>query len=74
MMFYLQWPQIIWIALALLGLVVHAAKHGQTEKMTFSAWEQMLRIALMAALLSWGGFFSPAPQPLPQVAHETAKP
>jgi hypothetical protein len=66
MTLYLQWPQIIWIALALTGLGVHAFKHGRAEKITFSVWKRMVNIALTAALLSWGGFFGPAPQ-LPQV-------
>ena len=73
MMLYLQWPQIIWIALALTGLCIHAFKHGQAEKINFSVWRRMVNIALTAALLAWGGFFDPAPK-LAQVSHETIKP
>lgn len=67
-MLYLQWPQLIWIAVALLGLGVHIAKHGQTDTVTYSGWEQLLRIALIAALLSWGGFFTPAHAQVPAKA------
>lgn len=59
-MLYLQWPQVIWIALVLLGLGIHIAKNGEINPTTYSAWRQLFHIVLTAALLSWGGFFSPA--------------
>ena len=67
-MFYLQWPQVIWIVLVLLGLGIHIAKNGEPNPTTYSAWRQLFYIALTAALLSWGGFFSPAHAQVPAEA------
>ena len=64
-MLYLQWPQVIWIALVLLGLGIHIAKNGEINPTTYSAWRQLFHIVLTAALLSWGGFFSPAHAQVP---------
>lgn len=60
MTLYLQWPQVIWISLALMGLGFSIAQHGQPTELAYNGWRKLIQIAIMAALLAWGGFFSPA--------------
>lgn len=67
-MLYLQWPQIIWIVLALLGLGIHIAKHGQPNPRTYGAWSFLISRIIFAALLAWNGFFSPAHAQVPAQA------
>lgn len=50
------YPQIIYIALSLLGVGVVTAKHGQPRG-NYSIFTTLFAEAIMVALLYWGGFF-----------------
>ena len=50
--------QIIWLVLAGIGLGAAVMAHGKATKI--SAWVALFRIAVVAALLAWGGFFDSA--------------
>jgi hypothetical protein len=54
----ISWPQGIWIALAIIRLVIEAAVDGEphTGKHKFAA--ALLGVILSLGLLYWGGFFS----------------
>lgn len=52
-------PQLIWIAIAVLGLGVHAALHGQPKEGKVNFLIALLRFAVAAVLLYYGGFFNP---------------
>jgi hypothetical protein len=69
---HLQWPQIIWIVLAVMGFTIHAVKHGTPIGYKHSWWTKPIHIAITFALL-WCGFFNPylgPGYPLPTVCHE----
>jgi len=61
----LQWPQLIWIVLALLGLGIHIAKSGQPLRGRYSAWVQFFSISITAIILWCGGFFHPVHAQVP---------
>lgn len=48
-------PQIIWIVLVCISLVLHAQQHG--EEVSVNAWHKLIDVILAALLLWWGGFF-----------------
>lgn len=68
MQLYFQWPQVIWCALALLGLGIHVARHGEPLRGKYSAGGQLLSILIAIALLAWGGFFTPVHAQVPAQA------
>jgi len=49
-------PQIIFIVLASIELLVHAHKHGQSRG-KFNIGMALLNTAFTVGLLWWGGFF-----------------
>lgn len=66
----MQWPQITWIVLAVMGLVIAIVKHGD-PRAPFNGWHTLIRLAVMVLLLWLGGFFTSAhaqtlPNPPPQ--------
>lgn len=50
------WPQITWIVLVVVGVVVHLLHHGQPTRISF--WASFSNALLVAWLLWCGGFFS----------------
>lgn len=68
MMIYMYWPQIVWSVLALLGLGVALARHGQQRTDKHNFWSQLAACVLGAWLLWSGGFFSQAHSALPPAA------
>lgn len=48
-------PQIIWVSLAGISLLIHANKHGQ--KRDYNFWTDLVGTIASLALLTWGGFF-----------------
>ena len=48
-------PQIIFIVIASIELLVHAAKHG--ERREFNIFAKIIDTAVLVGLLIWGGFF-----------------
>ncbi|ENO0459398.1 transglycosylase SLT domain-containing protein [Salmonella enterica] len=56
----MNWPQIIWIVLAALGLGITMTKHGEPRTDHHSFWWQLAGVLICAGLLWCGGFFSQA--------------
>jgi len=52
----LHWPQITYVVLAMLGLGVNLAKHGEPQK-PHNAYTSIISLALSITLLYFGGFF-----------------
>lgn len=50
-------PQIIYIVLVGIGLLITAAKHGE-PKGDYNIGVQIIADGLMIGLLIWGGFFA----------------
>ena len=50
-------PQIIYLVLVAMGLVVDAGRDGKSEFVTHSFALSFIGKAIMAGLLFWGGFF-----------------
>jgi hypothetical protein len=51
-------PQLIYLALMVLGLGVSLAKHGEPRS-PMNAGTHILGLAIAISLLWWGGFFDP---------------
>lgn len=56
MTFHLGWPQIVLIAMTILGLILTARDHGKPRTPT-NFWTHITSITISYALLIWGGFF-----------------
>ncbi len=52
----LGWPQAIYIAITLLGLILAAKDHGKPREPS-SFWTQLIGSGITYVLLIWGGFF-----------------
>lgn len=50
-------PQIVTIAFMAMGLGITVAKHGK-PRADYNALEHLVNVALTAALLAWGGFWT----------------
>ena len=73
--FTLQWPQIIWIVMAVMNFTTYVINHGKPVKTkNHNMWVALVSTVLAFSLLWWGGFFSPVPAqalaPLPTVCHD----
>jgi hypothetical protein len=51
-------PQIIYIVLTALGLLLVAEKHGKVPEKPENLWTSLFATAIVVGLLIWGGFFS----------------
>ena len=65
MMLQLHWPQIIWLAISVLGIGAHIAKHGEPMGAMYNGWSRLIHFIIYAALLWWGGFFGQAHAQVP---------
>lgn len=52
-------PQLIWIALAFWGLLLHAHKHGKPKTGRHNFVYPFLATIIVVLLLYYGGFFNP---------------
>jgi hypothetical protein len=52
-------PQLILLALILLGTGIHLAKNGEPRDDTWSFGKAMFSNIVFIGLLYWGGFFTP---------------
>lgn len=50
-------PQIILMILAVLGLGIHLAKHGERQDVTYNFWTKLFTLGIELLILKWGGFF-----------------
>ena len=50
-------PQIIYIALFLIALVIAGYRHGKQKKGRYNLWVELTALLLGILLLYWGGFF-----------------
>ena len=51
-------PQIIYLALALLGLGSELAKHGEEKVSKYNFWSRLIAQGIIIWILVAGGFFS----------------
>jgi len=51
-------PQIIVIALVIIGLMINSYMHGKPKVGTYSVWQYIFFTAINFSLLYWGGFFN----------------
>lgn len=51
-------PQIIYICITALGLLVAANKHGKPKEGNESFWITFTAVIIGYSLLIWGGFFA----------------
>ena len=51
-------PQIVYMVLASLGIVLAVERHGTPKTGKNNAWSDLLSAAILAAVLLCGGFFS----------------
>jgi len=51
-------PQMIIVALWFIGLGIQTQKHGKPQTGRHNFWTSLAAVAITAALLWWGGFFS----------------
>jgi hypothetical protein len=52
-------PQIIWIVLAIAGLMLESYRHGKDKTGKYSVWSHLVAIGFTVMLLYYGGFFDP---------------
>jgi len=52
-----HWPQITWIVLAVLGLLINGANHGKPRDGEYNGFISIVVTGIMAWLLWSGGFF-----------------
>ncbi len=51
-------PQIIYLSLFFMGLLLSAYRHGKPKKVeNYNFWIDSIAAALVLALVYWGGFF-----------------
>lgn len=53
----MHWPQVVWICLVSINLLVHLTKDGEPRTDKYSLAESMLNACIMGWLLWAGGFF-----------------
>lgn len=51
------WPQLIYLALLVLGAGMELARHGQPKTGEHNVITTLIASAIILALLAWGGFF-----------------
>jgi hypothetical protein len=51
-------PQIIYLILVIVALIIEAGRDGEKKKGAYSFWKTTIAIILQILLLGWGGFFS----------------
>jgi hypothetical protein len=52
-------PQIIYICLILLNLVLFGYRHGKEKTGKYNMFVDLIALILMTGLVYWGGFFNP---------------
>ena len=57
MTFTIHAPQIIYLALTIIGAVYTISKHGQPKTGKYDAVSSTISNAIIMLLLYWGGFF-----------------
>lgn len=50
-------PQIIYLILALISLMINANKHGKVNDKPSNVWFTIVAFSIQISLLYWGGFF-----------------
>lgn len=51
-------PQIIWIVMVGINMLISASKHGQKRQGEYSIFTDIIAVGISIGLLYWGGFFS----------------
>ena len=52
-------PQLIYLALGLIGLGIECARHGEEKKKKYDGWTTFFAMIIIWAILLWGGFWQP---------------
>jgi len=50
-------PQIIYVGMLLIDLIIIGNRHGKEKKGKYNIWADLITLGLGAGLLYWGGFF-----------------
>lgn len=53
------WPQMIYLALSLLGTAYVIANHGKPKTGKHNGVSQVIALLIVFGILYWGGFFNP---------------
>jgi hypothetical protein len=51
-------PQIIFLAILMLGLGVDMERHGQEKTGKYNFWTSVVSFGIIIGILYWGGFFN----------------
>lgn len=57
MTFHVGWPQLIYLVLSLLGIVITLVNHGEPREGQYNVYSVIVGELLFIGLLWWGGFF-----------------
>jgi hypothetical protein len=49
-------PQLVFLLVVIMELIIFTVKHGQSRD-DYNAFVKVLDLAILIALLAWGGFF-----------------
>ena len=52
-------PQLIYLAIGLIGLGMECAKHGEEKKEKHNGWTTFFAQIIIWFILWWGGFWQP---------------
>ena len=53
----MELPQIIYICITAVGLLIEANKHGKPKDGEHSFWLTLISVIIGYSILIWGGFF-----------------
>jgi len=53
-----EWPQITYLSLIFLGLLIMSNKHGKQKVGVYSFWETLFASIPLWVILYFGGFFT----------------
>lgn len=56
----MHWPQLVWLALVMIGLGVDVARHGRPKTGKYNLWASLAALLIAVAILYFGGFFAGA--------------
>jgi hypothetical protein len=51
-------PQIIFLSLTFINLLLDANRHGKKREKTENIWISLIATAITTSILYWGGFFN----------------
>ena len=55
---YFGIPQILYLVLTIVGLVLSGVDHGKTKNKKENFWVSLVSTTILCGILYWGGFFN----------------